>query len=50
MRAADLMLRYTIITIAWHLACAWIQTFNHLGLYSMRSSWRTAQMSSYSSL
>ncbi len=27
MRAADLMLRYAIITIAWHLACAWIQAF-----------------------
>lgn len=27
MRTADLMLRYTVIIAAWHLACAWIQTF-----------------------
>ncbi len=27
MRTADLMLRYAIIIAAWHLGCAWIQTF-----------------------
>lgn len=27
MRTVDLLIRYTIIIVAWHLACAWIQTF-----------------------
>ena len=27
MSSVDLALRYLIIAVAWHLACAWIQTF-----------------------
>lgn len=27
MSSVDLALRYLIITVAWHLACAWVQTF-----------------------
>lgn len=27
MSSADLALRYLIIVVAWHLACAWAQTF-----------------------
>ncbi len=27
MSSVDLALRYLIIAVAWHLACAWVQTF-----------------------
>ncbi len=27
MSSVDLALRYLIIVVAWHLACAWVQTF-----------------------
>lgn len=27
MSSVDLALRYIIIAVAWHLACAWLQTF-----------------------
>ncbi|WP_304426494.1 hypothetical protein [uncultured Adlercreutzia sp.] len=27
MSSIDLALRYLIIAVAWHLACAWVQTF-----------------------